>query len=44
MTSGASVWPTKMLAAVDRLSAPEHFIVFCMIDEKKLTMTCMMPR
>ena len=27
--SGASVWPTKMLAAVARLSAPEVPIVRC---------------
>ena len=35
MTSGASVWPTKMFAAVESVSAPEVPIVFCITTAKK---------
>ncbi len=44
MTRGASVCPTKMFAAADRLSAPEVPRVFCMITAIHSVIRCMAPR
>ena len=42
-TSGASVWPTKMFAAVDRLSAPLVPNVWTISFAMPRTTSCMMP-
>ena len=43
-SSGASVWPTKMLAAVESVSAPLVRIVFCMAHAMPRITTCISPR
>ena len=43
-TSGASVWPTKMFAAAERVSEPEVPMVRCISQAKLLTTHCMIPR
>ena len=43
-TSGASVWPTKILAAAARLSAPEVRKVRCMTQAKAATAYCTSPK
>ena len=43
-SSGASVCPRKMLPAVERLSAPEIFIVRIITQAKPFTTACMTPR
>ena len=42
-SSGASVCPTKMLAAVDRVSAPLVPIDFCMTHASPCTTAVMIP-
>ncbi len=44
MSSGASVWPTKMLAEAESDSAPEVPIVFIITLAKTLTIFCRMPK
>ncbi len=43
-TSGASVWPTKMLAAAERVSEPEVPIVFRITLAIPPTTHCIAPR
>ena len=44
MTRGASVWPTKMLPAAERVSAPDVRIVRCMIHAIPRTTNSITPR
>ena len=44
MSSGASVWPTKMLAAADSDSAPEVRIRRMVTQAKTWTIRCITPR
>ena len=44
MRSGASVWPTKMLPAAERVSAPEVRMVRCMTQAIPRTTNCIAPR
>jgi hypothetical protein len=43
-TSGASVWPTKMLAAAASVSEPLVFMVFLSPFARPTTIHCMMPK
>ena len=43
-SNGASVWPTKMFAEADSVSAPEVLQVTNMILAKNITSFCMTPR
>ncbi len=44
MNSGASTWPTKILAAVDSPTAPPTSSVFSSAREKPRTIGGMMPQ
>ena len=44
MNSGASTWPTKILAAVDNPTAPPTSSVFSSTREKPRTIGGMMPQ
>ena len=44
MSSGASVWPTKMLAAADSDSAPEVRISRIVTQANTCTTRCITPR
>jgi hypothetical protein len=44
MSSGASVWPRKMLPAADSVSAPDVRMVRIITHAKPFTTACMTPK